>query len=381
MSGDRHIVIVGGGVIGASVGYFLTKSGNAPRVTILEASKNVAPGASGKSGGFLALDWHSASTSSLAALSYRLHRELAQAEDGANRWGYREVETHQLSVDASRKSRGRPHADWMNPGVFMSTSSIGGGGTTAQVTPGELTLFLATQAQEHGATLRLQTRATGLEQNADGHVTGVKVTSEGKDEMIPATDVVLAAGPWTGKLLSSWFTPQTLPPFLRAATTIEGSRAHSIVIQAAHGHQLTPDCFFSEMRYGDSAGAPEIYLRPRGNAYLCGGTDDEPIPQVADDVSFDPRTTAELQRQAKVLSPEFLDVDSGATLKREQACFLPVSPRTAAPIIGGSTKYGIYVAAGHAVWGINNSLGTGKVMAELLLDGKVSSADISHLQP
>lgn len=42
---------------------------------------------------------------------------------------------------------------------------------------------------------------------------------------------------------------------------------------------------------------------------------------------------------------------------------------------------GIFVAAGHSVWGINNSLGTGKVMAELLLDGKATSADIRHLQP
>ena len=57
------------------------------------------------------------------------------------------------------------------------------------------------------------------------------------------------------------------------------------------------------------------------------------------------------------------------------------SPRTAAPILGGNADMGIFVAAGHSVWGINNSLGTGKVMAELLLDGKATSADIRHLQP
>ena len=71
----------------------------------------------------------------------------------------------------------------------------------------------------------------------------------------------------------------------------------------------------------------------------------------------------------------------GAELIAEQACYLPISPRTAAPILGGSVEQGVYIASGHAVWGISNSLGTGKVMEELLMDGKVTSADIRHLHP
>ena len=203
----------------------------------------------------------------------------------------------------------------------------------------------------------------------------------GEEQVLPATDVVVAAGPWTGKLLQTWFTPSTMPAYLRSASMIEGSRAHSIKIQAAKGHQLSPDCFFSEMRYGNSAGAPEFYIRPKGVAYVSGGSDDVPIPELADDVTFDPKRTAELQIQAGVLSPEYLDVKNDAELLAEQACYLPISPRTAAPILGGSAENGIYVAAGHAVWGISNSLGTGKVMSELLLDGKSISADIHHLQP
>ena len=135
------------------------------------------------------------------------------------------------------------------------------------------------------------------------------------------------------------------------------------------------------MRYGSSAGAPEFYIRPKGRAYVSGGSDDAPVPELADDVTFDPRRTAELQKQLAVLSPEYLDVNRGAELLAEQACYLPISPRTAAPILGGSAEQGIYVAAGHAVWGISNSLGTGKVMSELLLDGKAHSANIQQLRP
>ena len=92
MTDTQHIVIVGGGIIGSSIAYFLSRQATCPKVTLLESSKAVAPGASGKAGGFLALDWHGTSTASLAALSFKLHRKLAKEHNGAERWGYREVE-------------------------------------------------------------------------------------------------------------------------------------------------------------------------------------------------------------------------------------------------------------------------------------------------
>ena len=49
-----HVVICGGGVIGACTGYFLARHGI--DVTVVERSE-VASSASGKAGGFLALDW------------------------------------------------------------------------------------------------------------------------------------------------------------------------------------------------------------------------------------------------------------------------------------------------------------------------------------
>lgn len=71
---------------------------------------------------------------------------------------------------------------------------MGGDGSTAQVTPAKLTQFLAEEAQKTGTTLRLQTKATGVEVGGDGKVEGVRVVSQGKEQYIPATDVVFAAG-------------------------------------------------------------------------------------------------------------------------------------------------------------------------------------------
>lgn len=57
MMAKQHIVIVGAGAVGACTAYYLSQK--APRgltVTVIEKT-NVACAASGKAGGFLALDW------------------------------------------------------------------------------------------------------------------------------------------------------------------------------------------------------------------------------------------------------------------------------------------------------------------------------------
>jgi hypothetical protein len=69
----RSIVVVGAGVIGTSTAYYLSTSkarGEDTTVTLVEAT-DVASAASGKSGGFLALDWHGQATAS-ACLGTRI---------------------------------------------------------------------------------------------------------------------------------------------------------------------------------------------------------------------------------------------------------------------------------------------------------------------
>ena len=69
-----HVLICGGGVIGASVAYCLARRG--ARVTLVERTAP-ACAASGKSGGFLALDWCDGTPlQSLARRSFALHAAL-----------------------------------------------------------------------------------------------------------------------------------------------------------------------------------------------------------------------------------------------------------------------------------------------------------------
>src|SRR5215471_17631543 len=85
-----RIVICGGGAIGAAIAYFTSRRG--ARSTVIERHA-VAGAASGKSGGFLALDWCRGSPlDRLARRSFELHAELS-AELG-DPWGYRRLTTY-----------------------------------------------------------------------------------------------------------------------------------------------------------------------------------------------------------------------------------------------------------------------------------------------
>src|SRR3989449_4464146 len=94
MSSPRRVVVCGAGVMGASVAYFLARRGIA--VTVVERS-GVACAASGKSGGFLALDWCDGTPlGPLARASFALHAELAK-QLGVD-YGYRRMDTFMVAA-------------------------------------------------------------------------------------------------------------------------------------------------------------------------------------------------------------------------------------------------------------------------------------------
>src|SRR2546429_2701902 len=94
VSPPRHVLVCGAGVVGASVAYFLARRGIA--VTVVERS-GVACAASGKSGGFLALDWCDDSPlGPLARASFALHADLAARLKSD--YGYRRMDTYMMTA-------------------------------------------------------------------------------------------------------------------------------------------------------------------------------------------------------------------------------------------------------------------------------------------
>src|SRR5262249_57597325 len=113
-----------------AIAYFTSRRG--ARSTVIERHA-VAGAASGKSGGFLALDWCRGSLlDRLARRSFELHAELS-AELG-DPWGYRRLTTYGGYAFEEDSARGAPGRPWLAAGVAI-TSRLGSPQTTPLLHP------------------------------------------------------------------------------------------------------------------------------------------------------------------------------------------------------------------------------------------------------
>ncbi|ROW09062.1 hypothetical protein VMCG_02872 [Cytospora schulzeri] len=473
---EKNIVIIGGGIIGCTTAYFLTRhpkfNPSLHKITLLEAS-SIAAGASGKAGGLLAL-W--AYPECLVPLSYRLHKELAEEHGGPQKWGYRRLGCGTIAAsvkDADLKGRNaatqRAHAkttepapamtaldangqgdghgdghgdgngaatqpptepttadskvengetkadgedkeweklpkqdvaatslladsplpsdlDWIDPKLVQYYEEMGRRGETetAQVHPYHFTTSIAELARSAGVDIRTGARVTRWASSKDDGTKTVEYEDrehEGAARMINGvTDVIVTAGPWTGKLLPR--------------SKVEGLRAHSVVYEA----DVSPHAVFTDIalpsdyvpehreRMGQKRKHrgnvdPEIYARPFGEVYACGEPDKNvPLPDTADQVQCDEAQCDDLVAYIGTISPQL----AAAPVKAKQACYLPRHMRFGeerGPLIGLTSTPGVWIAAGHTCWGIQNGPGTGCLMAELLFDGEARSADVEVLDP
>jgi glycine/D-amino acid oxidase-like deaminating enzyme len=357
-----RVLICGGGVIGACTAYFLARRG--VDVTVVERTE-VAGAASGKAGGFLALDWCAGSPlDALARRSFTLHAELAeQVEDD---WAYRRMTAYGGLVAASPSGEGdarRPEPAalaWLAAGTTI-THRLGTPDTTASVNPRKFTHAMMRAAQKHGTQVR-PGRVTGLARRRGGAiVTGIEVDGA----VVEADAVVIAMGPWS--ILASEWVP--LPQ-------VFGQQSPSLVYDT--GTDVPADALFLEFR--DASGdelTVEVFPRADGSTHVCAFSGSAPLP-------LDPATSRRTRmrssacaRYASVLSPAF----SPERIIAKQACFRPIT-RDYVPLIGRVPRVqGAYVATGHNVWGILNAPATGEAMAELIVDGEARTVDLAPFDP
>jgi glycine/D-amino acid oxidase-like deaminating enzyme len=352
-----RVIICGGGVIGASIAYFLSRRGVKP---IVVERTGIACAASGKSGGFLARHWCDGTPlQQLARHSFDLHAELA--EHGSEDWGYRRVTTYGGVGAATAHTRGgtTPNPmDWVSSHIEVG-QQLGSTQDTAQVHPVLFTAATMRAAEAHGAELRLGT-VTGMRQAA-GRVTGVEVDGA----VINADAVIVAMGPWS--IVADAWLP--LP-------AVYGLKGHSLVF--ATGDAIPPEALFLEFdEAGGAVQSPEFFPRPDGTIYVCAISSESPLPIDPAAVVPDPGAIERLERICAVASP----VLATAKIVARQACFRPIA-RDGLPLIGGVPGVeGAYIATGHSVWGILNAPATGEAMAEPITDGAARTVDLSPFDP
>lgn len=185
-----------------------------------------------------------------------------------------------------------------------------------------------------------------------------------------ADAVVLALGPWSGKfgLLSSLFR-------------VYGLKAHSIVLEPREPGAIGPEALFLSFlpATGGPAMDPEVYPRPTGEVYLCGMSSREEVPDDPEEVVPNPESIKVLKPVARAVSSHLAEGKAG--VKAEQACFLPCT-EDEVPVIGELPGLeGCYVATGHSCWGILNRPATGAAVAELVLEGRAQTVDLTRFSP
>jgi glycine/D-amino acid oxidase-like deaminating enzyme len=351
-----RVLICGGGVIGVSIAYFLSCRG--VKAIVIEGT-GLACAASGKSGGFLALDWCDGTPlEPLARRSFALHARLAQEIGGE--WGYRRLTTYGGFAGIRHPGRQRGDTGWLSPGVTVN-QRLGSTKTTAQVHPGAFTAAMMRAAEAQGAELRLG-RVTGVvRRGSTGRVAGVEVDGE----TVEGDAMVIAMGPWS--ILAAGWLP--LPG-------VFGLKGHSLVFET--GTKLSAEAFFLEYREPTGAvQAPELFPRTDGTTYVCAISSESPLPIEPADVIPDQGAIERLQRMCSELSPAL----APAKILARQACYRPIT-QDGLPLIGRVPGVeGAYVATGHSVWGILNAPATGEAMGELITDGAARSVDLSHFDP
>ena len=416
-SEKKDIVIIGGGIIGATTAYYLTRhpkyNPDLHSIHLIEGTK-IAAGASGKAGGLLAL-W--AYPSCLVPLSFRLHAELGKEHDGATRWCYRRLGCGELSargrvvkakpsvsgdMKGTDEERGSLHStggtvggnvslqkrtaeslkslkraglpedlDWFADECVHAYDSMGTPENTAQVHPYQFTTSMADLAKEKGVKVIIGT-VTDIKSFSSGHSVFYTPKDSNKSETVTATDVVITAGPWTKSLL------QVAP--------IGALRAHSVTIRPSKSTSAyaiftsisLPKDFHEGINSRAQHVTPEIYARPNNEVYACGEGDHMvPLPKTAAEVEVDEKRCQDIVDYVSSVSDELRD---GKVLTR-QACYLPQVESGGGPLVGPTNTKGLWLAAGHTCWGIQNGPGTGKLMSEFVMDGKAGSANVGSLDP
>src|SRR5579871_1358737 len=271
-----RVVICGAGAIGACIAYFLRRRGIE---TIVVEGTEVAAAASGKAGGFLALDWCAGTPlDALARHSFHLHAALPG--EIAGDWGYRRMTAYSgfVASDSDPRRDEPPRLSWLSKGVVI-TSRIGSEDTTAIVHPLKFTSAMMQAAQSNGATLR-RGRVTGIVRNADDATArGVEVDGS----VLEADAIVIAMGPWS-LLAAEWMS---LP-------VVFGRRSPSIVYDT--GPDVPPHALFLEYRdRGDEVVGVEVFPRADGSTHITAWSGVAPLPIDPSAVRPEPEEISRLQ--------------------------------------------------------------------------------------
>ncbi len=365
MSSSADVVIVGGGVIGASIAYHLAAKG-VRGVVVLERDR-LGAGSTGKNAGGIRLQFSS-------EINVRLsQRSLPRLEGFASEFGvdpsFKQVGYLILiTAERDRAPFERSLALWRRLGV--PASRLDGAGARSlfpevrtddvlfatfcpkdgYLDPASLLQGYVARARERGVTFREDAAVTGIDVRG-GRVSAVRTA----EEAISCATLVDAAGPWAAQVAAFAGIELPIAPLRRQIFVTEAIAAFE------REFPLTVEF------------ATSLYLHRESGGVLLGMADPNDRPGFDETVNWDFLPTLVEHALAR------LPLLERATIKSGWAGLYEDTPDKH-PILGTvDAVAGFVCAAGFSGHGIMHAPATGELIAELIVDGK-TSLDISPLR-
>jgi D-hydroxyproline dehydrogenase subunit beta len=369
MGGARppaDVVIVGGGIVGCAAAALLAESGAS--VVLIERSA-IAAGASGRNSGVVQ---HPVDPvlAGLHLETLELYRRLATEADAGFRLAARPqgllYVTHRAAVAAALAAglaASHPHLQpsFLDPGAARRLEPSLADSVAAcrleigyPVAPAAATQAYARAAERAGA--RLLVGATAYLNVVRGSCAGVAVDGQ----PIDAGSVIVAAGPWTPRIIDPGGTWSPIRPNWGVVADIGlDEPPHHVLEEAAIDETIEPDGQPAE------GGGVEFSLVTAEGRSVMGSTflDDEP-----DAAALEPR----LREHGVGFVPAIAEARTIAV----RSCARPLSV-DGRPLVG---RVGwvdrLLVAAGHGPWGISTGPATARMIVDEVLgrDGRIPIA-------
>lgn len=360
-----NIVVIGGGVMGASTAYHLALRGEKD-IVLLEKEEFFGLGATGRCAGGVRYQFSTEINVKLSLVSLpmleRFQEEIGQSID-YRKCGYLFILTNEADVQvfqAAMRMQNRLGAqtEWLTGDEIrqrlpnMRLEDVLGGTFNAQdglVDPNGVVMGYINAGTRRGVRALTNSAVTGISVE-HGKVTGVQ-TARGS---IAAPVVVDATGPWSGATsqLAGLRVPVT--PLRRQWLT------------TAPLAEIPPDFPFM-LDFAQS-----LYFHREGMGLLTGMSNPNEKP------GFDQSVDPEWELVHMEAATRRLPLLEKAGLASHWAGLYEVSP-DAHPIFGKTPVKGYYLVTGFSGHGFMHGPVSGKLMSEIILDGQATTVDVSML--
>lgn len=367
MQRSAEVVIIGGGIMGASTAYHLARRG-CTDVVVLESAEMFGLGSTGLNAGGVRYQFSTAVNIELSKMSFEMMNRFASEMDqeiALRQCGYlflfdrerdldqfrrnvalqneHDVPSRIISVDEVRELAPEVKLDDIIGGSWCPLDGL--------VDPNGLLQGYVSNARRLGAVLHTSMPATGI-RIEDGKVVGV----ETKDGFIAAPSVVIAAGPWSGLVGDMAGVDLPVEPIRRQIAVtgeVPGLRADfPFVIDFSRS----------------------LYFHREGRGILTGKSN--PDQAAGFDTTVDEDWKLIHLEQAMDRLPLLAEADIAA----EWAGLYEVTPDDQ-PILGKLPQVdGLYSCAGFSGHGLMHGPAAGLLLAEEILDGRAHTIDIDPLR-